>query len=62
MANRQQILRVQILWMWLVLMLWLANICRAILRVLARLANIRQAEFGECYVNLVSLANLASVG
>jgi hypothetical protein len=37
---------------------------------LARLADIRQAvlrglakgEFGECYANLASLANLASVG
>jgi hypothetical protein len=51
----------------------LADIHQAIYRVLARLADIRQTilrglarltkgEFGECYVNLASLANLANVG
>jgi hypothetical protein len=51
----------------------LANIRQAVLRGLARITNIRQAvlrglarlvkgEFGECYTNLASLANLASVG
>jgi predicted transcriptional regulator len=50
----------------------LAHIRQAVLHGLARLADIRQAvlgglarlakgEFGECYANLASLANLASV-
>jgi hypothetical protein len=37
----------------------LADIYQIILRGLARLAK---GEFGECYANLASLANLASVG
>ena len=51
----------------------LAEIRQVVLRGLARLADIRQTvlrglarlakgKFGECYANLASLANLASVG
>ncbi len=51
----------------------LADIRQVVLRGLARLADIRQAvlcglarlakgEFGKCYANLATLANLASVG
>jgi hypothetical protein len=51
----------------------LADICQTVLHGLTRLVDIRQAvlrglailakgEFGKCYVNLASLANLASVG
>jgi hypothetical protein len=59
-----------------VLMLWLARLAdirQAVLRGLARLddihlamlrglARLAKGEFGEIYANLVSLANLASVG
>ncbi len=51
----------------------LADICQAVLRRLARLAEIRQAmlrglarlakgKVAQCYANLASLVNLASVG
>ncbi len=50
MATRERILRVRILQMsaaHFVLMLWLADIRRVVLRGLTRLADIRQAVLGE---------------